>query len=47
MKKEYETPIMELEKLEVEDIITTSSKSFNPDGLDLDKGDPWYDSNSN
>lgn len=44
MKKEYETPKMEIEKLEVEDVITTSgAQLFNPNGLDLDKGDPWYD----
>ena len=42
MKKEYKKPEIEITQLEVEDIITTSSVSFNPNGLDLDGGDPWY-----
>ena len=42
MKKEYKKPEIEITQLEVEDIITTSSVSFNPEGWNLNSGDPWY-----
>ena len=29
--KKFETPAMEIQKFEVEDVITTSSEPFNPD----------------
>ena len=43
MKKEYETPKIEIVEIDVEDIITTSGqKLFNPEDWNLDGGDPWY-----
>lgn len=45
MKKEYNKPIIEIEQLEIEDIITTSSNSAKFDSkniFDLNATDDWY-----
>ena len=43
MKKEYETPVLEVVKLSIEDVITTSGNQlFNPEGWNLNSGDQWY-----
>lgn len=41
-KRKYEKPTIEIVELDVEDIITTSSINYNPDGWDLTSGDHWY-----
>lgn len=43
MKKEYEAPVLEVVKLSIEDIITTSgTQLFNPEDWNLNSGDSWY-----
>lgn len=36
MKKQYESPVMEIVEFETEDIITTSGASGIPNGTDID-----------
>ena len=40
MKKEYESPIIEIINFDKEDVITTSS--FDPEGILGKNGDDWF-----
>ena len=42
MKKEYEKPIVEIEQLIIDNIITASG-GFNKDGLDINNPDHMWD----